>query len=377
MKEAKGKRRIALFGSGVLGGGTSGQGIPVMSDLFDRLSVHYDIVYYSFKRIDRRQVPAALAARQIITFKIPERLKYILLMLRFAWDQLFHPVSLIFSVSIYPTGQAAVVLGKIFKLPAVVQIIGLEVAALPEINYGGLTKPWLAKITRWVFKRADIIIALAHYQKEVAKKSLPTSRYIDVLPMRVDITRFRYRQRAIIFPVQFIHIAFYGPVKDQKTMFEAFAKVAHDIDCHLTVIGDGFNTRNVQRLIHDLDIVSKVTFTGFLAQPDILPHLDRAHILLHTSLFEAGCAAVQEAMASGVAVCGTEVGVLADIGSQYCSTVQPGDKDGLALKILELVRDDARYQQMTKDAFQLIKSYDAVWAAENYRQYIHRILEQN
>jgi len=377
MKESKRKPRIALFGSGVLGGGTVGQGIPVMADLFERLSLHYDIVYYSFKRIDTTQVPPALAVRQIISFKIPERLKYILLMLRFTWDQVLCPVSLIFAISIYPTGRAAVILGKIFNVPVLVQIIALEAAALPEISYGGLHKAWLARITRWVFKKADVIIAVAHYQKEIAKRSLPTSREIDVLPLRIDTTKFRYKERRIIYPVQFIHIGFYGPVKDQDTMFEAFAKVARIIDCHLTVIGDGFDIPKVRRMMRNLNIVEKVTFTGFLRQSNIPQYLDSAHVLLHTARFETGCAAIQEAMASGIAVCGTAVGILSDIGPQYAITVQPGDAERLAPKVLTLVKDEAMYQQLTRAAYQLITSYDAVWSAENYRQCLQDVLNGN
>ena len=97
-------------------------------------------------------------------------------------------------------------------------------------------------------------------------------------------------------------------------MFRAFAKVAQKIDCHLTVIGEGFNIDKVREMMKDLRIDDHVTFTGSVSQSQLPQYLRKAHILLHTARFETGCAVIQEAMSSGVAVVGTRVGILSDIG---------------------------------------------------------------
>ncbi len=82
-------------------------------------------------------------------------------------------------------------------------------------------------------------------------------------------------------------------------MFKAFALVAKRIDCHLTVIGSGFNTAEVQTLGKNLGIAGHLTFLGALPYSQISMQFQHAHILLHTALFETGCAVIQEAMASG------------------------------------------------------------------------------
>ncbi len=178
--------------------------------------------------------------------------------------QVLKPRLALFGMGILGGGALgwAVLLGKIFKRPVIVQIIALEAAALPDIGHGNLTKPWLAKITRRVCEEADELVAVAEYQKQVALRNLPTTRKISVLPLRIDSNKFIYMERSISFPVHFIHIAFYSPVKDQDTMFAAFAKVAGVIDCHLTVIGDGFNISRVRAMLTRLRIKDKVTFTG-------------------------------------------------------------------------------------------------------------------
>jgi glycosyltransferase involved in cell wall biosynthesis len=220
------------------------------------------------------------------------------------------------------------------------------------------------------------LVVVAEYQKTIAIENLATKREMTVLPLRIDCRNFPYRSRNIISPVQFIQIGFYGPVKDQDTMFEAFAKVSEEIDCRLVVIGAGFNIPKAYDLVNKLRIAEKVTFAGIVSQAELPRFFSRAHILLHTARFETGCAVVQEAMASGVAVCGTNVGLLADIGEDYAVIVPPQNPTLLANEILKLVYDNARYEFITANAFRWITQYDASWAAENYHRFIKRFISE-
>jgi glycosyltransferase involved in cell wall biosynthesis len=374
MKESKVKARIALLAMGILGEDKQGQGIPVLTDLFKRLSHDFDIVFYSFGTIDASAIPRPIKVRQVVSWSIPGRLKYLILGIFFLLDHVRNPFDLLFAVSVFPPGRWAVRLGKLVKRKVLVQIIALEVVALPDIKAGYLFLPWHRKITTWVCKNTDVLIAVAEYQKKIAQLSLPTDRDIVVLPLRINPDKFPYRERQISFPVQFIHIAYYSPIKDQDTMFKAFAKVARAIDCRLTVIGSGYDVPAVPVLLKNLDIQDKVVFTGLVMQSDLPQYFDNAHILLHPARFETGCAVIQEAMASGVAVCGTEVGLLADIGDRYAVIVPPQDADLLAEKILALVGNPQDYSTITHEAYQWITKYDAVWSYQNYLNFIEEML---
>jgi glycosyltransferase involved in cell wall biosynthesis len=367
------KPRLALFGMAILGGGPLGEGIPVLVDLFERLSTRFDITFYSFSSTDKRQVPASIKVRQPVSWRVPGRIKYLMVCLRFGWDHILHSYSLLFAVSVYPPGKWAIVMGKIFRRPVVIQIIALEAAALPDVGMGNLSIPWLAKISRSVCEKADVLVAVAEYQKEVAIKSLPTSREIVVLPLRIACEKFHFTERSVSFPVEFIHIAHYSPVKDQETMFLAFSKVARKIDCHLTVVGDGFNVPGVVALLRDLGISDKVTFAGFVLQSALPEYFKTAHILLHTARFETGCAVIQEAMASGVVVCGTSVGILADIGDRYAVIGPPREPEQLAQKILALVSDPTSYAAIRDEAYKWITTYDAAWAGRNYLSFLETV----
>ena len=370
------KPRLALFGYGILGGGTLHDGIPVLKDLFKRLSNDFEIVYYCFVRIHASNVPANIRVRQVPDLPLPGRLKFFLLSAVCAFDHIRNPFSLVFAVSIYPTGQWAVRVGRIFRIPTVVQIIALEAVALTDIGYGNLVDPWLRKITQRVCQQADVLIAVAEYQKNIAITSLPTSRSIVVLPLRINCDNFPYNDRKITYPVRFIHIAYYSPIKDQDTMFRAFSAVAWEIDCHLTVIGEGYDDIKVKRLLEDLKIMDRVTFTGTIEQSQMPKYLANAHILLHTARFETGCAVIQEAMSSGVAVAGTRVGILDDIGDGYAISVPVGDDEQLSERILALINDELLYDRIRKKAYQWISKYDAVWAYENYRDFLTGVVSR-
>jgi glycosyltransferase involved in cell wall biosynthesis len=371
------KPRFMLVGMGVLGGGSLGEGIPVLHDLFDRLSNHYDITYYSFTSIREVHVPKSIKIRQVISWKIPGRLKYVLLSLRAVWDHLIHPYAFIFSVSVYPTGLFAIWLGRILNRPVIIQLIALEAVALSDIGYGNLTKPWLKRITQKVCQSADSLVVVSDYQAEIAKQSLPMTREMIVLPLRINPKKFVYRKRSISMPVQFIQIAYYSLVKDQDTLFTAFASVANHMDCHLTVIGEGFNIPKVNNLLKTLKIADKVTLVGHVKQSELPSYFEDAHILLHSARFETGCAAIQEAMASGVAVCGTNVGLLADIGAGYAVVVPSADHTQMAAGIFELINDTLKFENITANAYQWICANDAVWAAKNYKLFLDKVVNQS
>ena len=109
---------------------------------------------------------------------------------------------------------------------------------------------------------------------------------------------------------------------------------------------------------------------------ELKTYLNNTHILLHTALFETGCAVIQEAIATGVGVCGTQVGILDDIGERYAVMFQPGDDAELAAKALKLVNDPDLFESITKEAHQWIVKHDARWAYENYLAFFKKVIKR-
>jgi glycosyltransferase involved in cell wall biosynthesis len=377
MNKGIAKPRIALFATGIFGASTR-KGEPVLVELFGRLSEHFEIILYLFGHTDRTYESYAIKTRQLGSLHfLPGRLKCLLLSLYFLFDHFRAPVDLLFAISIFPAGHWAVRLGKLVNRKVVVQVIALELVSIPDIKAGNLYYPWHRKISMRVYENADSIITITEYQKKVARQCLPGTREVVVLPLKIDTQKFRFYDKAISLPVEFIHIASYAPVKDQDTMFQAFAIVAEDIECHLTVVGDGYEVLSIQQLLTRLGIRDLVTFAGAVDHSLLPNYFSKAHILVNSARFDAGSFIIQEAMASGVAVCGTRVGILADIGERYAGIVSPQNPGQMAERMLQLVRDPIYYQRIVNEAYHWITKYDANWSAQKYQRYLEGQLDNS
>lgn len=365
--------RIALFSMNIFGDGKS-TGIPVLKDLFSGLAGQFHIVFYSFQESNQYLIPPGVELRKPISPRFPGRLRYLAIALRFLFDHRRNKYALIFSVSAYPTGLWAVRAGKLSGCPTVVQYIALEAVGLNDINAGNLTKPWLKKITEYVSAKADHLITVAPYQKEIAIKSLNIQRPIIDLPLRINPGKFNFAKKKFKQPIHFIQIGYYSRVKDQQTLFRTFAIISQKLDSTLTVIGEGFDNDEVLKLVDELGIKNRIQFVGIVPQEKLPDCFLNAQVLLHTARFETGCAVIQEAMASGLVVGGTQVGLLSDLGSDYAVIAPPQDPEVLAEKVLALLDDPNEIERITNNAYNWIREFDNDWSIKNYIKTLKEIM---
>jgi glycosyltransferase involved in cell wall biosynthesis len=371
------KSRIAFIGAGVgfPGEKSKGHGIPGIRILLEKLSPDFEIVIYSLIRISQEKVPRGIKIRQVSPWPLPQKIKYVMLLLRLIVDHVFKPFGVFNAISAYPAGRMAVILGKFFRKPVVVILIGSEIVKMPEIGYGDFIVPRLEKIVRRVCRESDVVVVMSEYQKKMAERNLALGRDISVFPLRIDVQKFPFCERSISLPIQFLNIGYRHPVKDQETLFRAFAIIVKSVPAYLTVIGDGFDNPTVQKLLTDLKILDRVGLVGTVQNEALTAHFAKAHVLLHTARYESGCGVAQEAMASGVPVCTTSVGILADLGDQFSVIVQPNDPQELADKTIALIHDSGRYHRLQKIAHDYIAAHDLIWAASQYRQLFESLIK--
>jgi glycosyltransferase involved in cell wall biosynthesis len=162
-------------------------------------------------------------------------------------------------------------------------------------------------------------------------------------------------------------------VKDQRTLIETFAILHAQIDCHLTIVGPDYLQGEVHRLVDSKGLGGAITFTGPVRHTELPSYLERAHVLLHTSLYESLAVAVLEAMASGVVVCGTAVGILSDLNGLACLAVAPGDSLGLAASVLRLLADRNELARIRHNAREWTERHSIDSTASAYS----RIYEQS
>ena len=114
-------------------------------------------------------------------------------------------------------------------------------------------------------------------------------------------------------------------------MIRAFAKVRHQLQCRLVILGEGRERELYTSLASALDITDSMDLPGFVANP--YAYLGKARLFVLSSRWEGSPNALTEAMALGIPVVATDCPsgpreILQN--GRYGKLVPVGDVDQLA-----------------------------------------------
>ncbi|MGE5344615.1 MAG: glycosyltransferase family 4 protein [Acidithiobacillales bacterium] len=230
------------------------------------------------------------------------------------------------------------------RLPLTIHLAGGELAALPEIGYGG----WLHARERWKTRFA-LRSAARVTAGSVFLQRLAASRGIqaDVIPLGVDPSLFAPGSRRGGPARRLLHVASLNAVKDQPTLLRALRRVADaEPHVHLDAAGEDTLGGAVQAEAERLGLSEHVTFHGLLRQEELRPLYRDADLFVLSSRHEAQSVAFLEAASAGLPTVGTAVGLVADLAPEAAVSVPVGDDAALAAALLALLRDDGRRRRI-------------------------------
>lgn len=359
MKELE-RKRIAFLG-------IAAHTLPSHRILLERLSEHYEIIVYA--EVYRNIVSAIpYKIKAVPAMRLPYKLRMCIFFFMIVRDHILRRFHLIHCLSTFPTGFCGIILSRILRIPVVVSLDGAEATSIPEIGFGDLLKPKRRALNRWVINNADAVIVLTDFALDQVRKNLNIGREIHVIPRGIDTQRFEYAEKAVQTPLRILSVGYLSPVKDPDTLLKAFRKLDKMIDCILIHIGEDFLNGQVQDSLPNSDLSGKVSFTGLIPY-DLLPAFyARADVLLLTSRYESQGVVVNEAMACGVLVCGTHVGLMADLSNKCCMTVKPGDHEMLAQTVADIMQKPDEMARLRRNALSWCLEHDVDWTAKKYRE---------
>lgn len=189
-----------------------------------------------------------------------------------------------------------------------------------------------------------------------------------MIPFGIDTSRFPYNEKPLNVPYVFLHVSYSQPVKDAATLIETFQMISDSVDAKLIIVGQNHIGQATDKLVEEYSLQSKVTLVGSVPNDEIAKYLRQAHFLLHTSRYESQGVVLNEAMACGVVVCATRVGLASDLGDDYCITSDVGDSSDLASKVVSTIHDDDRYTRLRSNGRQWGESHDVRWTTAEYRK---------
>lgn len=362
MKIANVIPKIALLLPGGLGEIDSGIHIPRMFDLVRRLSDTFSITAYSHSLPGHipKTLPCGNAEVRFLgaTANSSASRRFIEFLSAVSADHHEKRFDLVHGLWGLPFGFYAVLAGKVLGIPSVVSFLGGESAAIPDIEYGQMRKQPERLLIRWICRHADRVTTLSRYQVwQLHEHGIQRDDW-EIIPPGIDCSRYSFSARTSFSPPwRFLHVGDLNRVKDQATLIRAFARISSRTGAVLRIVGRDCLDGAYQRLVHELHMEGQVEFRGYVSHSEIPSHLAWADILLHSSLHEGGSTAVLEAMAAGVLVCGTAVGLLSDLQEECSIASPPREPSQLADRVLDLLNNPERMTALQMSAHR--------WALEN------------
>ncbi len=348
----------------------SARGVPALAGLVQRLALQFDITVYMLQGTEQPTAPFAHGRAAVRS--VPARhgahmsLKVLHLTRALLADHRKNPFTLVHGFWALPGGFSAVLAGRLAHIPAVVSLLGGEAAYLPGIGYGNMRKTGPRAATLWACRASDALIALTRYQLEqLSRFGFSRQDGVHLVPFGAEAPfSLSGTPEPPAPPFHILHVGDLNRVKDQRTLLNAFRLIRGQKDCRLRIVGEDTLGGEMQRYAGELGISDSVTFAGFVPHDSLGPHFAWAHLLLHASLYEGQGVVFAEAAAAGLPICGTRVGLLADLGEHFAATAEPGDHEGLSRAALRLLGDASLRKSLAAGARTWAGEHDADRTAE-------------
>ncbi|HXG47064.1 MAG TPA: glycosyltransferase [Methylomirabilota bacterium] len=354
--------RVALIVPGGVDRGGEERVIPALLWLIERLARRHDLHVLALYQEPR---PATYDLRRAAVQVVGRRFTRVRALAYLLRSHRQAPFDVLHAFWATPPGVLAVSAGRLVGRPVLLHLAGGEVAARPEIGYGGLLRRRGRMWVRFAIRGASCVTAASGPMLDAARRY---RRDVERLPLGVDLVRWPRRNprpRDPTRPAQLLHVGSINAVKDHATLLGALSILtASGAAVHLHVVGEDTMGGRVQSLAHSLGLSKRVTFHGFLPHRSLRPLVETMDLHLVTSRHEAGPVALLEAAVAGVPSVGTDVGHVHDWAPDAALAVPVGDAPALAAAIGELLRDEPRRLRLADAAQARACREDADWTAD-------------
>lgn len=366
----KQKKRIAFFCVGIFGNDDLGPKVPSLSLLLNNLATKFDLVVYRLSK--GKTGTQDFKIRSMPLSFLNEKINFALLAVAFVFDHLQKRYSIINAISARPSGRLAVALGKIFNIPVVLHLHASEAVTMQNYAHGDILDAKAKKLTQQICNSATRITALTHFQMQIINESLSPSVPVKIIHHGCDTSLFSFKKKETTAATRILYVGYNHQVKNPIGAIKVFSFIIKKIKATLTVVGDGLNQNTFEG--EDLS-TQNVRFLGQVPYSQMADIFQSHDVLLVTSIYESQSSVAIEAMASGVLVCGTAVGILADLSGYACIAANVNENEALANEIVNLIGNPERQNELRSNARQWTEKYDHLWTLGQYEQLFDSIVK--
>jgi glycosyltransferase involved in cell wall biosynthesis len=153
----------------------------------------------------------------------------------------------------------------------------------------------------------------------------------------------------------------------------ALIRAMHDIPkARLLVVGDGPMRNEAEELTRELGMADRVTFLGWVPSLEsVAGAIQTASIFVMNSMSEGGPRSALEAMACGMPVIATPVGIMPFVIKNgvngFFTTGEPAD---LTKKISMLLADEALRERVGREASKILDRFEKTALVKEYADFL-------
>jgi glycosyltransferase involved in cell wall biosynthesis len=239
---------------------------------------------------------------------------------------------------------------------------------------------WLrikSRMPQSLFKRANAVIATSQSsKKDLIELFGLDPKKIFVVPNGIDGRFFKKAPKKEIERVKkkykikgkyLLFMSTIKPLNNLTRLITAFSKIEKKLNkkgtgekYFLVLAGkDGWLSEEIHQIATDLGLKKEIIFPGYIPPKDLNPIFDGAELFVFPPVYEEFGAPVLEAMATGTPVIASNVSSIPEIAGGAAELVDPYDVDKMGEKILELISDKRRQEEMIKNG--LIQAKKFTW----------------
>ena len=157
---------------------------------------------------------------------------------------------------------------------------------------------------RRLFKRTDFTVAqMPSIAKELTDNGVKAN--IRVIPTGIDTQRFRPGLDGSVIRKRYntegkkvvIHVGRLSPEKCLDVLIRSFVDMENTV---LMLVGKGIMEKELKELTASLGLNDRVIFTGFVSEEELPLHYAASDVAVSSSIYEAQCLAIMNAMACGL-----------------------------------------------------------------------------
>lgn len=224
---------------------------------------------------------------------------------------------------------------------------------------------WYFKpIERFIYRQYNRIVSISQQTQAALQNWLKShdGRFV-VINNGVDIKKFesanvRVRVKSLIMISRFVD------AKDQATVIKALQFLKPDVT--LTLVGDGPNIKNCQKLAESIGVAERVEFLG--TRSDIAELIASSYIGIQSSNWEGFGLTAVELMAAGKPIIVSNVDGLKQVVEGAGFIFEKGNYKQLAEKLKVLLQNPNIYTETAKKCLNRAKQFDIQYMADQYLQ---------